>query len=364
MTAIPDKDRSISSNDPQRPARTPARRDRSKRRLFWGIYVAFLGVLAFVAFRVGLWLMYSIPATELSNRIDPYRLHYSELYQRGILESRPDGETVRVLLLGGSVAEQTAMRLEQDLIAELGRPARVYNAARAAHTTRDSLNKLEFLDASGTFFDLILIYHGINDVPLNGTPRELFRDDYTHFGWYLQFEQLRANGRLTVKGAFNTAVSRLTSVPGNQEIDWGDDVKTPPVFEANLREILEIAAHHQTPVLLMTFAVHIPDNYTDEAFYAGELDYGAGDGHSCKTWGSADNVRKTVAAHNDAVRRVAADCAACPFVDMATLLEGARDFYDVCHLTEDGIRRFADHVVQKIVDDDVLRRSSIAREVE
>jgi hypothetical protein len=106
----------------------------------------------------------------------------------------------------------------------------------------------------------------------------------------------------------------------------------------------------------MTFAVHIPDNYTNEAFYAGELDYADPDiGHSCKTWGKADNVRRTVAAHNEAVRRVAADCRPCPFVDMAAVLQGSRDFYDVCHLTDDGIHRFSDHVVKKIVEKQLLQ---------
>src|SRR5690606_28230802 len=82
-----------------------------------------------------------------------------------------------------------------------------------------------------------------------------------------------------------------------QQMDWGNEIKTPPAFEANVRRIVALAAECETPLILMTFATWIPDNYTTEDFYAGKLGYGDGHlRHSTETWGWADNVRRTVKA--------------------------------------------------------------------
>ncbi len=67
---------------------------------------------------------------------------------------------------------------------------------------------------------------------------------------------------------------------------------------------------------------------------------------SVLTWGKADNVRKTLALHNDATRRVAARHPETILIDLARLMpHNGACFADPCHLTEEGRRRFAEIVL-------------------
>ena len=327
--------------------------------MMWGIYAGYLALLVFITYRAALWLMYSADPIGLSTAVDPYTVFYPELFRRGILDSESDGTTYRVLLLGGSVAEQTGKLLQQQLSKKFDHPVRVFNAASAAHTTRDSLNKLEHLADHGTPFDLILVYHGINDVNLNRYPKDLFRNDYSHSGWYYRFDSMRKNPKMSMGRMLRDTSQRIAMASHDESYDWGNDIKTPPAFEANLRTMIEIAQRMNTPIFLMTFANYIPDNYTTEAFLAGELDYGKGEfGHPTEVWGWTDNVRKTIAAHNEAVRRVADDHPEIPFVDVQSQITQPSDFCDVCHFTPAGIELFVEIVTNKIIESDIPRKPS------
>ena len=92
----------------------------------------------------------------------------------------------------------------------------------------------------------------------------------------------------------------------------------------------------------MTFALYVPDDYSEEAFEAGRLDYG---GHvtPLEHWGIAENVVAGVRAHNQVVRSLAEASGAAFFVDQARLMpRGARFFDDACHLTPEGSERFVE----------------------
>ena len=335
-----------------------------RRRLFWAIYAGYLTVLLFITYRVALWLFYAANPIGLSTAVNPYRSMYPELFVRGIVNSQPDGVTYRVLLLGGSVAEQTGNALEEMLCEKMKQPVKVYNAASAALTTRDSLNKLEYLAECKTQFDLIIVYHGINDVNLNRYPADVFREDYTHSGWYNWIETMRKNPHASIQNVVRDSFRRVASATEEQEFDWGNDIKTPPAFEANLRSMIRLAEQEDTPIVLATFANYIPPNYTVEAFRAGELGYGKGEfGHPTTVWGWTENVRDTIAAHNEAIRRVVADHSELPFVDLQSIIIEPKDFCDVCHLTESGITLFAESMTAAILDSGISlvpRKPSVA----
>src|SRR5580698_8740233 len=158
-------------------AARPAKR-RSRVGLGWrlvalGLWMAVLcggGAKAFLWWRLGVGMTES-PGVEAV-----WRLHYRELYSSGAVNARlgPEDGSYDVLLLGGTALEQTAPALEQALRKELDGHVRLFNLARAAHTSRDSHFKCRRL--AGKSFDRVIFYDAINDARMNCCPDDVFRD--------------------------------------------------------------------------------------------------------------------------------------------------------------------------------------------
>ena len=113
-----------------------------------------------------------------------WRTFYPETAESGIDHVSPHREPdeFKVLLLGGSVLYPKygtiAAHLRSQLEAKLGRNVRVVNFSYPGRTTLDSRFKYEhFADKR---FDLVVVYHGINDVFLNNCPPGTFQSDYSH----------------------------------------------------------------------------------------------------------------------------------------------------------------------------------------
>ena len=100
---------------------------------------------------------------------DVLSFYYPKLLSSGVLDvvSVEDAESFDVLLLGASVLEQTSGRLQGQLQAHVEQPVRLFDLSVSLHTSRDSVFKLQALDHLRSTFDLIIVYHGINDVRMN-----------------------------------------------------------------------------------------------------------------------------------------------------------------------------------------------------
>jgi hypothetical protein len=264
--------------------------------------------------------------------------------------------TFDVLILGASVVHfgygDVGPRLGAALEKRLGRPVRVINLAYPGRTTRDSRMKYERL--GDRRFDLVIVYHGINDVFLNNCPPGDFRADYTH---RMRFAQLAALDRHAEVGWFTlpyTAYYAVSSFLGRSGLTkdnprvsfnhYGSDIRTPSCFEENMEAIARLAEQRGDPLLLMTFAYHLPPDYTEEAFAARRLDYGSHDS-AVSQWGEPANVTRTLDLHNEVIRRVAARHGL-PLVEQRRLMPtGKRYFNDLCHLTSDGCAAFVDNIM-------------------
>jgi lysophospholipase L1-like esterase len=326
-------------------------RKRRHQWLFRGFYAFYLFVLLGVAYRGFLWWTYSVPPTDLTNRVDACQLHYGELFTRGIVESRRSSGELNILLLGASVAEQTGKILESKLTAAAGIPVHVHNAAVSAHTTQDSLNKLECLMERGAEFDRIIIYHAINDVRMNCVAAEDFRNDYSHCAWYASFNRKKQTGVMSVKETVSDSLDRMIGLgePDAAHIAFGDDIKTGPAFRLHVEQMLKIAKDAKTPVTLMTFATHFVEGYTKEAFDAKKLGYSAGQYElATELWGKPINVSRGVAIHNEVIRQLSSEHPDLVFVDMESELKDIKYFTDVCHLSAAGLDRFADVVAEQL----------------
>jgi hypothetical protein len=274
-------------------------------------------------------------------------------------------QPVRVLLLGGSALHPSWGSVEQGLrerlTTRLHRPVVTFNMAAIGHTTRDSLLKYEAL--AGRHFDLVFVYHGINDARANNVPPEGFAADYSHYAWYETVNALarhRDGLPLVLPATLGYLATRIKERSGlvayvgmdQPRPEWtayGGDIKTAGPFEANVEAIVALAQARGEHVLLATFATYVPDDYTKAAFDRHALDYTL---HlsPIEMWGTRENVMAAVGRHNEIVRAVAARHPDVAFADAAAAMpRGAAYFNDVCHLTAAGSAKLVDALLEPAV---------------
>jgi hypothetical protein len=326
------------------------------RWLRWPALVLYLLVLLEVGGRVFWRVEYGVPLWGATER-DWYGIFFGGFRGGSQIPRDAEPETLDVLLLGGSTLFNVAhagrgQLLRDGLASATGRPVRIVNHAKRAHTTRDSLLKYRLLE--GEPFDLVVIYHGINDARLNNVPPEQFRDDYSHAAWYDKLNLLARsqpwNARLRLPFGLAYAWMDLSEaqvfgryVPRNRPMaSWtrfGGEIRTEATFRSNLTEILDLAEQRGQPVALMSFAWYVPEGYTLERFEGRELDY-AEHKHAIEIWGEPANVVRALEAHDRVIRELAAERDVL-FVDAAADLPPGRErFDDICHLTWDGENRW------------------------
>ncbi len=269
----------------------------------------------------------------------------------------------QVLLLGGSVLNNCCGHIQSFLSAALaraagGRRVQVHNLGEPGLTSRDSLIRYRLLGDSR--FDLVIFYHGINETRANNCPEEMFRSDYTHFSWYADIQAVENHPEsrwlrlpVTLEIVWRHLLIRLglrKVLPmGRQEGRWlelGCRVKTTSAFARNLTELVRLARRRGDRLLLVTFALYIPPDYSLAAFRAHGLDYGRHQS-PVELWGRPRCVRRGVEAHNRVLRRLSRELGV-PLVDLARRMpRGRRYFDDPCHLTLQGSRRWVELVLPR-----------------
>ncbi len=311
--------------------------------LAWGLYLLYLALLGWG----GLWLYGSIRWGLQRTRFNPddiWEVAYTEIYQSGVKEvsTEPDDRHIDVLMLGGSVLEQVGSELKSQLHDRLGASVRVWNLASSGHTSRDSLFKYRYL--RDRRFDLIVVYHGINDARMNCCSAELYRDDYSHCIWYRSLERRSKLGTMNPAALAAEDFARLITLgqPDADQLAFGKDLKTPLAFRKNFEEMVEISQSTSSPLMLMTFAYYLPEGYSRARFNRGELDYGSGTlSMPVELWGVPENVVAALDAHNQVICELVSARPEVIFFEMQRELpKTGRIFSDICHLTPEGCREF------------------------
>lgn len=291
-----------------------------------------------------------------------FEVHYPGIEKAANANLQATGDTLHVLLLGGSVLESKwgniAELLQNKLAAQVGQPVKCWNMAASAHTSLDSRIKYSLLCHQP--YDAVLLYHGINETRFNNCAEQHFRADYSHVAWYRNLHALE--NPLSAVSILPFAWAQLTTgilqktrsealVPFNLPENAGTfahgaHIKTAASFQHNYEQLVAQTASRGTPLVLPTFAVHPQANYTPARFKARQLDYA---GHICpmEIWGTAAHVIAGVAAHNT---RINALCAQAPATVQciplnAQMPKGAAWFNDVCHLTDKGCEAYVEIVV-------------------
>ena len=335
-----------------------------------------------VAIGVGLlWVGLGLRLVHLSN--DPRVLVYPRIADEingfrdpEFRHATPPGQ-FRVLGLGasnfvtGGFQPDFQRRLDEaQRFREKKLSVRFVSSGVPAQMSYDALWKYQYW-YRGYDFDLVVYYNGINDARANNYPSEVFRDDYTQFPYYQRFapvfEWIDRHPALSssfgvtlgvslyhrLKVQLEPAFRREAPYNDPREDPWlgeGADVKTLPVFLRNTEEVLRVARERGQKVLLLTFAYYLPDDYTNERFFAHQTDYSfSPDSVATEVWGRKENVVAAIEAHNQAIRRVARNHPDALFFDMAKYLPRDREhFIDICHWTDLGREVFARGVLEAI----------------
>ena len=338
-------------------------RSRGRRLVFLALYLGFCWGVVWLGVRL-FWLVGS--AVPFSQRPSAWDHYYPRLRQAGLV-AQPATRTDNrfdLLLLGGSVLDPewgtVEAELQRRLEARLPGRWRLANLGQAGFTSRDSLLQYQHLGEQRQRFDLVLVYDGINDTRLNCCPPELFRDDYTHAIWYRQFAEELAGGtpslsQVAVAGVRSAFDRNRLGTPDPELLDFAAVPQTPRCLRANHAALCELAVERGDPLVLLTFAWHIPPDYTLQKFGDDELDYARQGKNRCaaELWGKAEHVAHALRLQNEEIRALAADwrerggtTAGWPGVrllDMEEQLPHTGEiFIDPCHLTEQGSAAFVE----------------------
>jgi len=277
---------------------------------------------------------------------------YPELKPVQRLKKPGRGNRLDVLILGGSVISNAwgnvSTVLTEELALRTGRNIGVVNLARPAHTMLDSYIKYARI---GPYpFQIVAIYHGINDARTNNCPSDVFRSDYSHYSWYhdvngllnhheakyivlpYTLEMLSAR----IRERLGSRIVLPTAQPPRQWLEHGYDIKSIKSYSRNLERIVDLAKLRNQRVLLMTFSFFKPDNYSAAAFKSRSLPYTL---HSAalEAWGAPEAVAKAIESHNDVVKSMAGADSTHLFLDAANSIPHERAYYnDACHLTARG----------------------------
>ena len=308
---------------------------------------------------------------------DLQSVFYRELQDSGVLDAplTQGSGYFDVLLLGGSVLapdfgkidEFLSLRLEQDL----GQPVRIYNLARAAHSSRDSLNK--YLRLSEKRFDLVLFYHAINESRMNNVPPDMFRDDYTHASWYARIDALKRHPEtpaitlfyalhyLWIKFGEKTGLIPYLPkhIPPESWLDYGSNVRSEAAFRTNVNHLMDDAKKRGDLFLIVTFATYLPKDYDldkkNDQQPKGVNDYHQAGLSRIEAWGRARHVVSAVAKHNEVSRQLGHSAIETSdkviFVDLdATFPRRGEFFVDVTHFSPAGQKVFVNIVAPAIVE--------------
>lgn len=333
-----------------------------KRRLGLSIaYLAYILLLLEISCRIYLMVGYGVPFL----RPDTLPLYiYPELNEVIEKSIRKEDEYFDVLLLGASAIASNWGNVQSELKRQIPRKnIRIHNLATRAHTSLDSFYKYRHLEKQE--FDLVLLYHGINEQRMNNIEEERFQKDYSHYHWYRAINAFEAFYRFpflalpyaipciiadTGKslGILRFSPVFIDDIPLETRKEHGKILKSRDSFKENISKIITLAGKRNEPLLLLSFAYHYPENYTLRKFKEKKLDYGE---HKSpvEIWGYPPHVVAGLAEHNKVIKELAEKHSNVLFIDLETMMPKSGDYFDdICHFSPRGSALFAEAVVNEV----------------
>ncbi len=257
-------------------------------------------------------------------------------------------DTLRVLVLGSSTMFNRHMgeRLKAALQKKTDKKIELLDAGIRSHTTQADLVKLKLL--APYQWDVILFYNGINDLWANHVLPEDFYSDYRQLDPWNR-RNLFLDNSLLARYSYNFLYYKIKPFaqyqfvfPKKPYINAANFASLQS-FTANIEQIIAISKSIGAKPVLMTFAFHLPDNYSRQAFLDKQLDYSNPDSYDSRdvyNWGPPEYVREGLARENSIIRKIAADKKIVLIDIDAEMSAQGRWFGDVCHFSDAGVDFF------------------------
>ncbi|MBZ0217185.1 MAG: hypothetical protein K8F25_11565 [Fimbriimonadaceae bacterium] len=267
--------------------------------------------------------------------------NYQELlHETGVFDAEiNDGDGFYdVLILGGSVVSKDFGNIGTYLKSELdktGKNTRIWNGAEAAHTSRDSWEKYRNLKDKN--FDLVIIYHAVNESRFNNVPSDSFKNDYSHVSWYQQINSFNKHWEVSffmlpftidkilirLKVLNNEYIGRHDGL--NELSQYGNDIKSAVPFRNYMSLIAQEAGHRGEKLVFVTYSLFVPLE--------------ANTWLNTELFGLPENILSAVTTHNEITRAIAHDSPHVDIVEMASNIPSTRQhFIDAVHLTDLGAK--------------------------
>ena len=274
--------------------------------------------------------------------------------------------TLRVLLLGSStlfnrhLGEQMKTALQQ----RTDKNVELLDAGIRSHTTRADVLKWQLLAAYE--WDYVVFYDGINDLWANHVLPEDFRSDYAHLDpWYRRTVWL--DNSLLLRYSYNLASQLIHALNRKTgEILFPDyqfvfpkkpfvnaaNFASMAAYRANVDALLASIRNTNARPVLLTFAYHLPENYSRQAFMDNTLDYSNPDNYDKRdvfNWGPPEYVRNGLQQQNAIVRELALQHQV-QLIDVdAQMSHHGAWFGDVCHFNTAGVDVFVNAVAEALL---------------
>lgn len=327
------------------------------------LYILYLIILLELTSRTYLSVTHTVPFFQPGNMVYTFFPGLEEIKNTPMTAG---DEYFDVLLLGGSVLHPdwgtVGIALKQTLSENMRREVRIHNSAFQGHTSRDSYFKYNHLKDKP--FDVVLFYHGINEVRTNNCPPAVFKTDYSHYyHWYSLLKLADEHQELkyitfpyTLRLGWLLLQEKLNKdnlmAPNKLKPEWlkyGGDIKSEKSFGENLRNIADIAREKGELLMLSTFAFYVPEDYSLRNFRRRVLDYGK-HRSAVEIWGKPQHVIAGIVAHNRQVHRIANRYPEIKFIDLnAKMPRNRQHFDDICHLTPEGALFYSKEVTKAVL---------------
>jgi hypothetical protein len=275
-----------------------------------------------------------------------------------LLAKDEQDQAFNILLLGGSVLGQIYQPLKEKL-EKIKPPVKVFSVSIPGHTSMDSFYKYKFL--KNKQFDLVIFYHGINEVRANYIEPKSFKIDYSHFYWYSVLGALDSHFEhqyivfpftihflyLTLKKIALNELEHTKEIPRFEYLDYGKKVNSATTFEYNLKNLVRLTRERGSKFMLMTFANDTPEGgypqFSAERYKKIYKDFHIATSSCCpiEIWGKPRHVMNGIKIHNDVINKFVKHNQDVIFIDQDKNLSNKHSYFsDVCHFNPEGIKAF------------------------
>lgn len=280
-------------------------------------------------------------------------LWYPEL--KNLEQYKYEDDNYNILFLGGSVLDEgwgdVPQFTKKKFSHALNKKINLINVAVSGHSSLDSFYKYQWIGDKR--FDLVVFYHGINEIRTNNVPQELWEKDYSHYAWYSELNFYFQNSFFRKTGLalpyfirhiitqFNRDKYVPEQMPKEEWTEFGKKVKTKESFKNNYLKIIKMAKNKNETLLIPTFAHYRPEDNED---YTNGPNMG-----NTWTWGRPENVFLGLNIHNTIIRHLASreDFI---FLDIEKIMKGNKGYFrDICHFTTRGSEVFVHNVLKQVM---------------